>query len=105
MSSIADLSLPQKAQLLSAVDRNTFNKLCNLNKEYSQICNGTLQAETIKEYGTLTETMYENRVKKFFDEDIQKFAEPGMTWREFYKRISQFYEKIITWRESQRAVN
>ncbi len=80
MSSIADLSLPQKVQLLSTVDRGTFNKLCNLNKEYSQICNGTLPPTLIQEHGTLTETMYENRVKKFFDEGIQKFAEPGMTW-------------------------
>ena len=94
MSAIETLSLYQKVQLLSTVDRSAFNKLCNLNREYSEICNGTLPPSIIRQYGTLTETMYENRVKKFFDEDIQKFAEPGMTWREFYQRISKLYEEF-----------
>lgn len=94
MSGIENLSLYQKVQLLSTVDRGTFNKLCNLNREYSEICNGTLPPSIVKRYGTLTETMYENRVKKFFDDDIQKFAEPGMTWREFYQRISKMYEEF-----------
>ncbi|AYV85976.1 MAG: hypothetical protein Solivirus2_47 [Solivirus sp.] len=62
-------------QNLSILSKKNFDKTCKL-AEFEFYCRGDL-----------SERVYEERVKKHFDNELIKYKEEDMTWKEFYERL------------------
>ncbi len=92
-----NLPIYVQLELLARVDDEKFRLLCSSNKELRKICLGKQTSEEIAIEGNRSEFLYEARCKDKFTQDVIELRryEPGITWKEFYDRISIFilYEK------------
>src|SRR5579863_10472914 len=68
-----------KKQFLIRLNDQDFRNLCQVDKSFANLCSGPL-----------SENVYHERSKWWFNEDLLQFKEPGMTWKEFYNRIFDF---------------
>src|SRR5579863_3935941 len=71
-----------KKQFLIRLNDQDFRNLCQVDKSFASLCSGSL-----------SENVYHERSKWWFNEDLLQFKEPNMTWKEFYNRIFNLINK------------
>ena len=86
------LSIYAQLELLARADDEKFRLLCSSNKELRKICLGKQTSDEIAVEGNRTEFLYEARCRDKFTQDVIDLRryEPGISWKEFYDRISIF---------------
>ncbi len=77
MTDINKLSIWEIVEIVSDMPDKEFGKFCQTNKFIHDVCYN----------GNLSEAVFENRTRKFIDQKLIDFKEPGMSWQEFYRRI------------------
>lgn len=91
------LGLPQYAhyEVLVQTHPDDFPQLCRANRELIELCSGYLSDATVLAYGSnITERLYYDRSKRWFDSKLLKAKSESMSWREFYIRLNNFVENI-----------
>ena len=85
MTDINKLSIWEIVEIVSDMPDTEFGKFCQTNKFIHDVCYE----------GNLSESVFENRTRKFIDQKLIDFKEPGMSWQEFYRRIHRMNHPIL----------
>ncbi len=93
-NNVGVLPIHAMMQVLINADEEKFKLLCSTNHALRDICTGNLTQEFITKNGNLTKELYAERVKKFVDPDIIEFADPKLSWKQFYEAYIKAKESI-----------
>ena len=91
----SDLPFYEKYEVLVTLPHEKFKLFCMADKETAGVCSGTSTPEILNAHGSnITERLYEQRIKNIFSSSFLRYREEGITWREFYNRLTKFYDNL-----------